>query len=166
MAPFQDLYEHYFKRVYAYVLLRVKDPALAEDLCAAAWRKAYEKIHTFDAKKGTFAQWIFGISRNEINMYRRLYWVRHFFSLTQSEEYVPADDGKGPLQQAEANEEKARLLAAAAKLSARERDVISLKFYSGLTNRQIAAMTGLSESNVGTIAQRAVQKMRREMEDL
>lgn len=165
MAPFEDFYELYFKRVYAYVLVSVKDPALAEDLCAQAWRKAYEHINRFDAQKGDFAPWIFTIARNEINMYRRLYWVKHFFSITQAEEYLPAAD-KGPLQTVQEEERKERLLEAAAKLSARERDVISLKFYSGLNNRQIAAVTGLSESNVGTIAQRAVQKMRRDMEDL
>lgn len=165
MVPFQELYELYFKRVYAYVLLRVKDPPLAEDLCALAWRKAYEKIDSFDEKKGSFAQWIFTIARNEINMYRRLYWVKHFFSITQSEEYLPSLEDS-PSQKAEEAELKVHLLYAAEKLSARARDIISLKFYSGLTNRQIAKMTGLSESNVGTIAQRAVQKMRREMESL
>ena len=165
MAPFEDFYELYFKRVYAYVMMSVKDPALAEDLCAQAWRKAYEHIGSFDQAKCNFAQLIFNIARNEIDMYRRLYWVKHFFSITQAEEYLPAAD-KGPLQAVQQAELKERVLAAAAKLSARERDVISLKFYSGLNNRQIAAVTGLSESNVGTIALRAVQKMRRDMENL
>ena len=165
MAPFQELYNAYFKRVYAYVFLRVKDAALAEDICAVAWRKACEKFASYDETKGVFAQWIFTIARNEINMHRRLYWVRHFFSLTDTEDVLPLQD-KTPLRQAEEDELKRRLLLALDKLSAKERDVISLKFYSGLNNRQIAAVTGMSESNVGTVAHRAVEKMRRDMEDL
>lgn len=165
MAPFQELYNAYFKRVYAYVFLRVKDAALAEDLCAGAWRKACEKFASYDETKGVFAQWIFTIARNEINMHRRLYWVRHFFSLTDTEDVLPLQD-KTPLRQAEEDELKRRLLLALGKLSAKERDVISLKFYSGLNNRQIAAVTGMSESNVGTVAHRAVEKMRCDMEDL
>lgn len=165
MAPFKDLYNAYFKRVYAYVLLRVKDAALAEDLCACAWRKAYEKLDGFDENKGVFAQWIFGIARNEINMHRRLFWVRRIFSLSESEEVLPLGE-VGAQERLEQEELKRRLLMAAQKLPARERDIVSLKFYSGLNNRQISAVTGLSESNVGTLAHRAVEKLRRDMEDL
>ena len=165
MRLFEELYDAYFKRIYAYVFLRVRDAAVAEDLCAAAWRKAFEKFASYDEKKGVFGQWIFTIARNEINMHRRLYWVKNFFSLTETENITPLND-KNPAQQAEDGELKKRLFAAVEKLSAKERDIISLKFYSGLNNRQIAAVTGLSESNVGTITHRAVEKMRRDMEDI
>jgi RNA polymerase sigma-70 factor (ECF subfamily) len=35
-----------------------------------------------------------------------------------------------------------------------------LKFSGGITNREIARVTGLSESNVGTILCRAIRKLR------
>lgn len=98
MTSFEQLYNTYFKRVYAYTLLRVRNPALAEDLCAAAWRKAYRHLETYDEQKGSFTQWIFTIARNEINMYRRLYWVKHLFSLTDAEEYLPSAE-KSPAEQ-------------------------------------------------------------------
>ena len=49
------------------------------------------------------------------------------------------------------------------RLSHRERDLIGLKFAGGLTNRRIAALTGLSESNVGVILYRAVRRLRTEL---
>ncbi len=165
MAAFKELYEDYFKRIYAYVLVRVKDPVLAEDLCAATWRKVYEKINSFDQNKGTFGQWIFTIARNEVNMYRRLYWVKHFFSITEKEELLQSSETSF-LQEMEEEELKRQLFYALDTLSVRERDLISLKFYSNLNNRQIASVTGLSESNVGTIIQRAVHKMKQQMEVL
>ena len=58
------------------------------------------------------------------------------------------------------------LLGALATLADRERDLLALKFQSGLNNRQIAQMTGLSESNVGTIVNRALNKLRARLEDL
>ena len=70
---FASLYQEFFKPVFAYILCRVGQRALAEDLAACAWRKAYEKMALFDSQKGTFRQWIFTIARNEINMYYRLY---------------------------------------------------------------------------------------------
>lgn len=158
---FANLYQELFKPVFAYVLCRVGNRALAEDLCASAWRKAYEKQAQFDAGKGTFRQWIFTVARNEINMYRRLYYVRKFLSLTGWEEAlesaVPVPDENGT--------ESARLLEALSCLNAREKELVALKFYSGLNNRQIAAQVKMTESNVGTALHRAVTKLRKEMKD-
>lgn len=159
---FHTAYQELFKPVFAYVLCRVNDRALAEDLCALAWRKAYEKRAFFDARKGGFRQWIFTIARNEINMHRRLYYVRRFLSLTGFE------DGLGDAEPAAADPEpdggeEERLLKAVARLNGRERDLVALKFYSGLNNREIARQTGLSESNVGTILHRCLRKLREEM---
>ncbi len=157
---FANLYQEFFKPVFSYVLCRVGDRALAEDLCAAAWRKAYEKQYQFRAEKGTFRQWIFTIARNEINMHRRLYYVRKFLSLAGWEDAVSA-----PSAGEQNSEDGERLLRAVARLNEREKELVALKFYSGLNNRQIAAQTGLSESNVGTVLSRAVAKLRKEMKD-
>lgn len=43
---------------------------------------------------------------------------------------------------------------------ARERELIALKYGAGINNRLIAQLTGLSESNVGTILHRVVQTLR------
>ena len=51
----------------------------------------------------------------------------------------------------------ARLLAA---LPDRERELVALKYGAGLTNRAIARLTGLTESNVGTILHRAIVALR------
>jgi DNA-directed RNA polymerase specialized sigma24 family protein len=61
------------------------------------------------------------------------------------------------------NETRAELLAAVPRLEDRERDLIALKFAAGLTNRRIAEITGLSESNVGVILYRAVRRLRAEL---
>jgi RNA polymerase sigma-70 factor (ECF subfamily) len=47
---------------------------------------------------------------------------------------------------------------------ARDRELISLKYGAELTNREISRLTGLSESNVGTILSRVVAKLRKEWE--
>ena len=55
-----------------------------------------------------------------------------------------------------------RLRALLARLPERDRELIALKYGSGTTNRAIAKLTGLSESNVGTIVHRVVQTLRRD----
>ncbi len=164
MTSFEALYDTYFKPVYAYVLARVRNAAAAEDICAGTWRKCYEHFGSFDESKGSFAQWLFTIARNETTMYWRLFWVKNVFSLADEHtDFLPGRDPT-PQETLEASVFRADLLRALQKLSNKERDLISLKFYSGLNNRQIAAVTRLSESNVGTILHRAAQKLRRCME--
>ena len=41
-----------------------------------------------------------------------------------------------------------------------ERELIALKFFAGLSNAEIAAVLGISESNAGTKLHRAVNKLR------
>lgn len=157
---FASLYQTFFKPVFAYILCRVGQRALAEDLAACTWRKAYEKIALFDPQKGTFRQWIFTIARNEINMYYRLYYVRKFLSLTGFEDNA---FGVSSQEDASREEDTQALLNAMAVLSQKEKDLVALKFYSGMNNREIARQTGLSESNVGTILHRSIAKLRKEM---
>jgi RNA polymerase sigma-70 factor, ECF subfamily len=46
------------------------------------------------------------------------------------------------------------------ELPHRDRELLALKYGSGATNRAIARITGLSESNVGTILHRVVNALR------
>jgi RNA polymerase sigma-70 factor (ECF subfamily) len=53
-----------------------------------------------------------------------------------------------------------RLRRLLAGFDERDRELIALKYGAGLTNRAIARLTGLSESNVGTILHRTVKSLR------
>jgi RNA polymerase sigma-70 factor (ECF subfamily) len=56
----------------------------------------------------------------------------------------------------------ARLGALLKQLPQREQEIVALKYGAEATNRAIAELTGLSESNVGTILHRLVQTLRRD----
>ncbi len=70
----------------------------------------------------------------------------------------------GPESAAIAEELQRGLAEALVGLSDRERDVLGLKFGGGLTNRAIAQMTGLRDSNVAVIVYRAVGKLRAQLD--
>ena len=160
---FEEIYQKLFKRILSYIVSRTGNMEVAEDIACKTWQHAYDKQHQFDSQKGSPEQWIFTIARNEVNKHFRFWQLRRFFSLTEQEENVKGSD-KMPLDVLEEHEKRQKLLEALTCLAARERDLVSLKFQSGLNNRQIAEMTGLSESNVGTILNRAINKLRTQLE--
>ena len=61
---------------------------------------------------------------------------------------------------AERSQDLGQLSRLLANLPERERELVSLKFGADLNNREVAIVTGLSESNVGTILNRVLQKLR------
>ena len=162
---FEEIYQNLFKRVLAYVVSRTGNMAVSEDIACRTWQKAWDKQYQFNPQKGTPEQWIFTIARNEVNKYFGFWQLKRFFSIAEHEESLVSTE-KAPLEVMEQSEDKRTLLAALKTLSSRERDLIALKFQSTLNNRQIAVLTGLSESNVGTILNRAITKLRTQLEEL
>lgn len=162
---FEETYRRLFKPVLGYIRSRLNRADAAEEVCARVWQKAWARREQFDPEKGNPDQWIFGIARNEVNKYFGFWQLKRFFSPGEREEQYPSA-GKTPLETLEQSEKNKILLAAMQTLKARERDLVALKFFAGLNNRQTARLCGLSESNVGTIVNRAVQKLRAYMEAL
>ena len=160
---FEQVYKEYFKIIFSYIVVRVRENNAAQDIAALTWKKVLENFDTFDENKGNIRQWLFTIARNEINMYYRLYYVRKFLSLTGFEDTSLSDE-KDVEDTLIDNQEKQILLDAMGTLSKREQDIMALKFYSGLNNVQIAELVNISESNAGTIINRAVSKLRAVLE--
>jgi RNA polymerase sigma-B factor len=65
----------------------------------------------------------------------------------------------------EVSEQRAVLSAGFQTLDARERRIIHLRFYQGLTQSQIAVELGISQMHVSRLIRAALEKMREEIED-
>jgi RNA polymerase sigma-70 factor (ECF subfamily) len=159
-AAFAVLYDYYFRPVYNYVYYRVTDRQQADDLVAQIFERVLATLHTYDEEQASFAVWLFTIARNVVTDWlrrkRRVAW-----SLEQVADHASA--APGPDAQLLTDELHQALDRALAKLADRERDLLALKFVAHLTNRRIAELTGLSESNVGVTLYRALQKLRVEL---
>ncbi len=156
---FDAVYKEMFKPVYAYILLRAQDENLAQDLASKTWQKVFDKQACYNPDKGGLRQWLFTIARNEVNSHFRLYYVRKVLSLSAFEDDFKSTE-ENPETAAEQKELEEKLKQAMGKLKSNYRDILALKFYSGLSNGEIAQMLKISESNAGTIINRAVNKLR------
>jgi len=157
-AAFAAIYDHYFPCVYNYVRYRVRDAETADDVTAQVFERALVNIGSYRPERAPFAAWLFAIARNAVNDQLRAQRRRRWLSLEVLRSRASAEPQ--PEEVVTHNESRAELVAAVARLSDRERDLIALKFAAGLTNRRIAELIGLSESNVGVILYRAIRKLR------
>jgi RNA polymerase sigma factor (sigma-70 family) len=155
---FGRLYEQYLPGVYRYVLYRIGEKDVSEDLTSDIFNKALTGFNRFDTKKASFCTWIYTIARNTlIDYYRKQ--ARESAHRREPDPDIPAKSGS-PEEAFSRLEEIKKLRECLLKLNANERELISLKFSSDMKNYEIARITGLSESNVGTILCRAVRKLR------
>ncbi len=152
---FEELYRSSREDVYSYVSGLLRDRSAAEEVTATAFERAFRRRSRFDPERGTPRAWLFGIARNAaLDELRRI---------GRQAEMVgePADpDAPTAVDEAEANLRRAALASAVAELSPRERELVALKFFAGLSNREIAEVIGLSESNAGTRLHRVITKLR------
>jgi RNA polymerase sigma-70 factor (ECF subfamily) len=154
---FEALYSSSRDDVYAYAAGLLRDRAAAEDVTATAFERAFRKQSRFDPRRGSPRAWLFGIARNAaLDELRR----RGRQAALAAD---PVDlESLAEIHPAERSESRIVLAGALGALDARERELIALKFFAGLSNAEIGRVLGISESNAGTKLHRAVNKLREE----
>jgi RNA polymerase sigma-70 factor (ECF subfamily) len=151
---FERLYHSSRDDVYAYAAGLLRDRAAAEDVTAAAFERAYRKRSRFDSDRGSPRAWLFGIARNAaLDELRRR--GRQAELSTD-----PVDAASLPDRGDQRSELRLLLDGALGKLEARERELIALKFFAGLSNAEIGRVIGTSASNAGTRLHRTMDKLR------
>jgi len=159
-ARFGQLYEEYFLSVYNYVSYRVGDRTTSEELTSDIFNKAISSFSRFDSSRASFSTWIFSIARNTlIDYYRGKGRARQLENNLKMQVVMSSTT---PEEDASVREERRKLRDCLTKLNDSERELIALKFGSGMNNREIAGLTGRSDSNVGTILCRIIRKLRDE----
>ncbi len=159
---FAELYTDYFPRVYNYIRYRVDDSYDADDLTSLTFIKLLDKQEYYRPEKAPFPAWVFSIARNTVMDYYRRRTRNLYTSLEAAENLI--DCGPGPDDAAAIHETRMHLHRALSSLSHRQREIIALKFWSGFSNRDIAEIMGISESNTGVILYRAMRQLRQILE--
>lgn len=157
-SDLDDQFHRLFSLIFKYYRYRGADADTANDLASAVFERALRRLNTFDPRQASLTTWLFAIAHN--------LGVNHWKSNRRQpaaalEAAAPLAAEDPPLEEQRIRDEKRQeLLAALQELDERQRQIVALKFAGFLTNRQIAQLTGLTESNVGVILYRALQKLR------
>lgn len=156
-----DIFNEYYPKIYKYTLYRVGDHSTTEDLVSEVFEKVVAKYYTYNPQKAKISTWLFAIANNTIiNHYKRSQYQAESIENKKIESQHRLEDVVIE------KETKEQLLEAMLCLDERQRNVIALKFGANFTNRDIARMLDLTESNVGTIIYRSLKRLREVLNEL
>jgi len=156
---FKTLYNRYLPRLYAYMSYRVGRKQDAEDLVAETFLRVVEGLGRFEWRHdNSFGGWLFRVAHNLSLNFQRDSW--------RAGECLPLDSlpriaayALLPQDEVLRKEVFTQLHLLVNELPERRREVITLKYFAGLHNKEIAAMLGLAESTVASNLSRALDDM-------
>ncbi|HMQ56537.1 MAG TPA: sigma-70 family RNA polymerase sigma factor [Anaerolineae bacterium] len=163
-AAFQTLYRHYFPKVYAYVSYRVGRVAETEDIVSDVFLRVVEQLAKFEWRgEGSFAAWLFRLAHNRVaDFFRRSRAQTRPIPLEELPDIAAHEALPGEaLLRKELFEQLRSLLET---LSPRRQEIISLKFFGGLRNRDIAELLGLDERTVASHLSRGLAELQQKVE--
>jgi RNA polymerase sigma-70 factor (ECF subfamily) len=147
--------------------LITRDHQSAEDVVSHSYILAYERIHQFDDRR-PFWPWFRRIVANAA--LKSLGREARFFSLDDLEETMLSADTAlnsaiaaraDPEQQLEASLDREEVRRALAALTPKQRAVVVLRYYAGMSEAEIAASLNVPGGTVKSRGSAAVSRLRR-----
>ncbi len=156
---FGHLYDRFQPEILRYLIVRVRDRDVAEDLAQQVFLKAWQAIPRYEHRGAPFRAWLYRMAHNQM--------VDHFRTARTTTDLEGLDipeDAKAEerLLTAETNE---LLQAALERLSEDHRQVLVLRFLMEKSAKEIGEIMGRKEVTVRGLQMRALQALRREIED-
>jgi RNA polymerase sigma-70 factor (ECF subfamily) len=147
-----ELYDRYSRAVHATGIRFLGDDSLAEELVQDAFTSVWRRADTFESERASFSTWLYRIARNravDLDRKRRVRLV---------------SVGDDPLRTAAGGPEPESgvdgwdLARALSLIPEEHREVLTLAYFEGLSQREISHRTGLP---LGTIKSRTTAAMKR-----
>ncbi len=162
VEAFARLYDEHLDTVYRYVLYKVGDAALAEELTEDVWAKAWEGIERFQWRNLPFQHWLLRIARNAVVDH----WRSRRRTTTSIDGLVDVSSDEAPPDERVAHDVEMQILQQALmRLPDDQRDVLILRFIEGYSHAEVAAVLDKSVVAVRQIQVRALRALQKQLTD-
>ena len=156
---FIELYNYFFPLVYKRIMYLTHSEEVADEVISKVFMQVHVHLDQFNEARGSFFQWMLGITKNEIAMYFRQAKQRQT-NVSIDEDFELMSDAEGPEELALKSERHQQLREAIEKLTAQEQKVIKMKYWLDMPNKDIATELNITPNNVAVINTRAQKKLR------
>ena len=151
---FEMLYGRYVRPVFGLALRRLGDRGHAEDAVQEAFAAVWRSASTYRPERGAAGGWLYTVARNAI-----VDRLRRTGPTAEAELPDLASHEPGPAQLAEDSDVGWRVHRALEELQPREREVIELAYWSGMSQSEVAAYLHLPLGTVKTRTRSALARL-------
>ena len=161
MNEFENIYNEYFKRVYAFLSKMCPDPFLCEEMTQETFYQAFISFHRYDGSCEIFT-WHEKKKKNTYFKYLRKNRI-HTVDIDLIQEGDGGEADPAAVYQKKMTGEAVKRAVSA--LPPKYRDVVVLRIYGELPFSDIGKSLGISENSAKVIFFRAKQQLREELKD-
>ncbi len=165
-ADFSELFQLYYKSIFGYILRRTGNFDEAADITADTFFKAFRHIKDFSYKGISIKVWLYRIATNELNLYIRQ--KKKYNSIFERidikdkdlfTDYISEDKREYELE-LQKHDQFLLVLKGLKTLPIKYQEVISLKYFEGKENKEIAEILLIKEGTLKSLLSRGLEKLR------
>ena len=158
-GAFEVLYQRYARAVFGLALRRLGDRSRAEEAVQETFTSVWRSARSYDRDRGPGAPWLYAVARHAI--------VDRFRARVEPAA-EPADNPAtepGPHERAETSFVAWRVHSALEELPERERTVLELAYWGGLSQSEVAAFLDMPLGTVKTRTRSGLARLADLLED-
>jgi RNA polymerase sigma-70 factor (ECF subfamily) len=156
-TAFAEIYTRHHDAVYTYLLYRVNDVQVAEDLTGEVFLRLVTKIDKFTYRGRPILAWLYTIARNLLVDYQR---KQAQAGMLELEERLVTSDPSPP-EVAERGLTRECLIRSLKHLTEEQQRVIVHRLIEGRSNAEVANLLGKTEGAIKSLQHRALASLRR-----
>lgn len=166
----EQLYDRYARPAYSLARRVTGDATFAEEVVQEVFLAVWRQPERFRPERGGFAAWLLAaVHHKAVDAVRREESVRRRTQALQAVEGLDASSaptGTHPEDVVEAKLRGERVRSALSELPLSQREALTLAYYGGYTQREIATLTNTPLGTVKTRMHRAMTNLRQTLDDL
>jgi RNA polymerase sigma-70 factor, ECF subfamily len=158
-ARFRPLYDRYYEPIFRFVFRRTGDENTSADLCSQVFLKALQRLNSYEYRGVPFSAWLYRIASNEVAQYFRQAQQDRIVSVEEASIGEMAEE----LSEGDGEWLRFQLVRALDQLDESDLQLIEMRFFEQRPFKEIADITGITESNAKVKTYRILEKMKRQI---
>ncbi|PIR68591.1 hypothetical protein COU49_00335 [Candidatus Nomurabacteria bacterium CG10_big_fil_rev_8_21_14_0_10_35_16] len=164
---FGAIFDAYYDQIFGYVLKRVGDVHLSQDITADTFFKALDRLWQFRWRNISILSWLYRIATNETNQYfrgdkKRLYSLDRLLEENNIEFLGEVDIMEEIINQEkemERAEDWIKVRKLLKNLPEKYQEVVALRYFEDKKISEISEILGKKEGTIKSLLSRAMDKM-------
>ena len=152
-VAFETLYQRYVRSVYGLALRRLRDRQRAEDAVQETFTAVWRSAASYRPERGPVAPWLYAVARNAIVDRLRA----RVDPLSEAPDVASGEPG--PADRAESAFVAWRVHRALEELPDKEREVVELAYWSGMSQSEVAEYLHIPLGTVKTRTRSALARL-------